>query len=179
MDSKTVYILLDADVVIHFYKADRLSVLQELYKGRLLILDFVLEELLRNKTIAPYVENFLRYKVIDEYKFPSKDDQILREYALLSKTKGKGESACMAVCRYQNNILASSNLRDIRPYCEQYGIAYLTTMDILAIAHKNGLMSLKECDDSIKTILSKQSKLPYNNLSDYLTKDFKVEKCQY
>lgn len=59
MDSKTAYILLDAEVIIHFYKADRLSLLQELYKGRLLVLDFVLEELLRNKTIAPYVENFL------------------------------------------------------------------------------------------------------------------------
>lgn len=179
MDSKIVYILLDADVVIHFYKAERLSVLQELYEGRLLILDLVLEELLRNKTIAPYVENFLRFKVVEEYKFPSKDEQILQKYALLSKTKGKGESACMAVCRYQNNILASSNLKDIRPYCERYGIAYLTTMDILAIANKKGLMSLKECDDSIKTILSKQSKLPYDNLTDFFKKDFKTEKLQY
>ena len=147
MDSKTVYILLDADVIIHFYKADCLSVLQQLYK--------------------------------EEYSFPSKDEDILKEYALLSKTKGKGESACMAVCRYQNNILASSNLRDIKPYCEQYGIAYLTTMDILAIAHKKGLMSLKECDESIKAILSKQSKLPYDNLTEFLTKDFKMEKVQY
>jgi predicted nucleic acid-binding protein len=179
MDSKTVYILLDADVVIHFYKADRLSVLQTLYKSRLLLLDLVLEELLKNKTIAPHVENFLRFKVIEEYKFPSKDDQILREYVLLSKTKGKGESACMAVCRYQSNILASSNLKDIKPYCEQYGIAYLTTMDILAIAHKKGLMSLEECDDSIKAILSRQSKLPYDNLSDYLKKEFNMEKCLY
>lgn len=179
MDSKTVYILLDADVIIHFYKADRLSVLQELYKGRLLVLDLVLEELMRNKTIAPHVENFLRFKVIQEYRFPSEDEEILKEYALLSRTKGKGESACMAVCRYQNNILASSNLKDIKPYCEQYGIAYLTTMDILAIAQKKGLMSLEECDDSIKAILSKQSKLPYDNLSDYLKRDFKAEKTRY
>lgn len=179
MDSKTVYVLLDADVIIHLYKANRLSVLQELYNGRLLVLDLVLEELMRNKTIAPYVENFLRFKVISEYCFPSKDEEILKEYALLSKTRGKGESACMAVCRYQNNILASSNLKDIKPYCERYGIAYLTTMDILAIAYKKGFMSLKECDESIRTILSKQSKLPYNNLSDFLAMDFKNEKIQY
>src|SRR5688572_14471512 len=150
MGSKTVYILLDADVIIHFYKADRLSVLQELYKGRLLILDFVLEELLRNRSISPYVENFLRFNVIQEYKFPTQDLEILKEYASLSKTRGKGESACMAVCRFQHNILASSNIRDIKPYCEEHGIAYLTTMDILAIAHTKSLMSLKECDDSIK-----------------------------
>lgn len=179
MDSKTVYILLDADIIIHFYKAERLSVLQELYKGRLLILDLVLEELLRNKTIAPYVENFLTYKVIKEYKFPSQAADILQEYVKLSKTRGKGESACMAVCRYQNNILASSNLKDIKPYCEQYGIAYLTTMDILAIAFKKGLMSLSECDSCIKAILSKQSILPYTNLSDYLNVAFKLEKLQY
>lgn len=179
MDSKKIYILLDADVIIHFFKADRLSVLQALYEGRLLILDFVLEELLRNRTIAPYVENFLRFKVIEEYKFPTQEAEILKEYVLLSKTKGKGESACMAVCRFTQNILASSNLKDIKPYCEQYGIAYLTTMDILAIAKTKGLMSLKECDDSIKAILAKQSKLPYDNLAEYLKRDFKREKAQY
>lgn len=57
--------------------------------------------------------------------------------------------------------------------------SYLTTMDILAIAHKKGIMSLKECDDATKTILLKQSKLPYNNLAEYLRKDFKSEKTQY
>lgn len=179
MDSRIVYILLDADVVIHFYKADRLSVLQQLYKGRLLVLDLVLEELMRNKTIAPHVENFLRFKVIQEYTIPSQDEQILKEYAFLRQTKGKGESACMAVCRYQNNILASSNLKDIKPYCEQYGIAYLTTMDILAIAYKKGLMPLSECDKAINAILSKQSKLPYANLSAFLSREFKIEKVQY
>jgi hypothetical protein len=88
MDSRIVYILLDADVVIHFYKADRLSVLQQLYKGRLLVLDLVLEELMRNKTIAPHVENFLRFKVIQEYTFPSQDEQILKEYAFLRQRIG-------------------------------------------------------------------------------------------
>jgi len=52
-------------------------------------------------------------------------------------------------------------------------------MDILAIAHKKGLMSLRECDESIKSILSKLSKLPYDNLAEYLTKDFKTEKTRY
>jgi len=58
--------------------------LQELYNGRLLVVDFVLQELLRNKTIAPYVENFLRFKVIQEYQFASYDATILQEYVTLS-----------------------------------------------------------------------------------------------
>jgi len=179
MGSRTVYILLDADVIIHFYKANCLGVLPEFYQGRLLVLDFVLEELLRNKTIAPHVENFLRFRVIAEYPFPTQDQAIFKEYVLLSKTKGKGESACLAVCRYQNHILASSNLKDIKPYCEQHRIAYLTTMDILAIAHKKGFISLEESNEAIRAILSQGSKLPYDDLSDYLIRDFQIEKLQY
>jgi predicted nucleic acid-binding protein len=179
MDAKKVYILLDADVVIHFYKADRLSVLQTLYSGRLLILDIVLEELLRSKTIAPYVENFLTYKVIEEFKFPTLNSDVVKEYATLSKTRGKGESACMAVCRFLHHIIASSNLKDIKPYCEQHIIAYLTTMDIFAIAYTRKMMTLAECDACIQQILAKESKLPYNNLSQYLKNDFKAEKCHY
>lgn len=137
--------------------------MRELYKGRLLVLDLVLEELMRNRTIAPHVENFLRFKVIEEYSFPSKDEEILKEYALLRKTKGKGESACMAVCRYQNNILASSNLRDIKPYCEHYGIAYLTTMDILSIAYKKEFL-IDACHRIARTPGRQTRSLPERDL---------------
>ncbi len=107
MDSRIVYILLDADVVIHFYKADRLSVLQQLYKGRLLVLDLVLEELMRNKTIAPHVENFLRFKVIQEYTFPSQDEQIFKEYAFLRQRVGDEviPSQAHAICIANRSML--------------------------------------------------------------------------
>jgi len=43
-----------------------------------------------------------------------KSIEISKEYALLKKTKGIGEAACMAVARYSNEYIASSNLKDSR-----------------------------------------------------------------
>ncbi len=50
----------------------------------------------------------------------------------------KGESACMAYCRYTSNIIGSSNLRDIKKYCNNHKIVYLTTIDFLYYAWLRG-----------------------------------------
>ncbi|HZX74611.1 MAG TPA: hypothetical protein VFE57_09335, partial [Cyclobacteriaceae bacterium] len=157
MGSK-VLILLDADVIIHFQKAGRLELLTALYSNRLRILDIIVDEELTGKTIVPVIENLLASGLVEKMSFPS-DEDILMEYLTLRKQKlGKGESACMAVCRFHNEILASSNLRDIAPYCAQHGIAYLTTMDIFAIACLKKVLTSQECDEAIRTILAKDSK---------------------
>lgn len=83
-------IVIDADVVIHLYKADRLSLLIELYSGRLIILDIVLAELRANKVIRDDVERLLALKVAQEMAFPSSDPKILQEYNTLTQTKGRG-----------------------------------------------------------------------------------------
>ena len=173
-----VFILLDADVIFHFHKAGRFDVLTTLFKERLLVLDVVLSEL-KDKTIRPVIERMLSQNLIREYAFPTDHEEIYEEYIGLRKKLGKGESACMAVCRFKREILASSNLRDIKPYCSEYGIAYLTTMDILAIALDKKVLTEKECDEAIAMILAKNSRLPYNNISQYLKKDFDRSKCLY
>jgi hypothetical protein len=96
----------------------------------------------------------------------------------LKKTKGKGESACMAICRYQKKILASSNLTDTKTYCQTHQIRYLTTMDILAIGYKKGKLTLADADQCISHIISKGSKLPCSTLQEYLKK-FDAKKLNY
>lgn len=172
-------IVIDADVVIHLYKADRLSLLIELYSGRLIILDIVLAELRANKVIRDDVERLLALKVAQEMAFPSSDPKILQEYNTLTQTKGRGESACLAVCRHQKDILASSNLADIKSYCSQHGIQYLTTMDIFSVAHIKGLITLGEADSAIQKVIRQNSKLPVNNLKAFLDKEFDRSKCDY
>jgi hypothetical protein len=92
---------------------------------------------------------------------------MMREFARLTECFGKGESACMAYCRYTNNVIGSSNLKDIKQYCSKNGIVYLTTLDFLYYAYIKHLMTLQECNDFISTVRSKGSQLPDIEIDRY------------
>jgi hypothetical protein len=63
------------------------------------------------------------------------------------------EVACMAVALHHHNVVASSNFRDVAPYCDKNNIPYLGTLDILSIAVAKDLYDEKKCDDFIQTAL--------------------------
>ncbi|MFB6454956.1 hypothetical protein ACE38W_06765 [Chitinophaga sp. Hz27] len=159
-------ILLDADVVIHFIIAGFQLKLTSIFPGRFVILDKVKQELTKRKTEALGVENFLNWCKIPVVIMPG-DVEILKEYATLKKSRGDGESACMAVARYKREYIASSNLRDIREYCQQYDIVFYTTIDILEFARQKGILSENDCDTFIATVKKKGSKMPYNTMAEY------------
>jgi len=73
----------------------------------------------------------------------------------------------MAVAKYKKNIIASSNLKDIKIYCEKNEISYLTTMDILMDAIEKSILTENECDQIIQKVKAKKSKLPVNSISEY------------
>jgi hypothetical protein len=85
-------------------------------------------------------------KAIRLIPFPEESEEIKREYFWIKKMlfKGDGESACMAVARYNKNILGSSNLRDIKNYCTTHKIDYLTTMDFLCAALATGFLMKRD-----------------------------------
>lgn len=170
-------ILVDTDVIIHLKKADRMSLLREIFPGRVYLLDIIIEEL-RSMT-GSQIDMMLNLGIVQEMAFPTSDQNIFKEYNELKKTKGKGESACMAICRFQKNILASSNLLDIRPYCTQHNIKYLTTMDIFAIAYNKGKLTMEEGNKCVQEIRAKGSKLPYPTLQEYIERVFNSEKLNY
>ena len=102
----------------------------------------------------------LRSKPRDEAVIPfPKEKEILIEYARLKSSMGDGEAACMAVAKHTKDYIASSNLKDIKAYCDYFGIVYLTTMDILLEAYQKGIMSEAQCNAFIKEVKSKDSKL--------------------
>jgi predicted nucleic acid-binding protein len=154
-------ILLDCDVIIHFIKAGKQLLLPKIYPGRFVILDKIVDELMARPSNRIPVGNFIAYTKIEVIAMP-KSFEIIKEYALLKKTKGSGEAACMAVARHTKDYIASSNLKDIRIYCEQHDIVYLTTMDILLEAYQLGIMSEVECDTFIQEVKAKDSILIYN-----------------
>ena len=42
---------------------------------------------------------------------------------------GEGECACMAMARYGQETIASSNFRDVAPYCDANDIEYIGVID--------------------------------------------------
>ncbi len=161
----TKKIILDSDVIIHFYKGDLLALLKDIFPNELFIVKEVFREVFKGE-LCTVIENAIKFGFISELDISS-DMRVLTEYARLTKVYGPGESACMAYCRFNNDVLASSNLKDIVDYCEENDIQYLTTMDFLNAAYEHDLLSVAECDSFIKKVIEKGSRLPFSNMMDY------------
>ena len=161
-----VKIILDADVLLHFAKAERLNMLPEILpEYEHVVLSTVYDEI---GSIQNQLDNQVFFlKNISKETFNPTGEMMI-EYARLLRTFGKGESACMAYCRYTHNVIGSSNLKDIKEYCEKQKITYLTTIDFLYYAMKRGKMSVEECEQFVKDVVAKGSKLPTVDFGKYL-----------
>lgn len=158
MAMERVKIVLDADVIIHFSKGGLLSLLPKIFpEYDYIVLDKVYDEL---ATVKNQLDNqILYFKNIRKVVF-APTYEMLREYANLKASFGDGESACMTYCRFTSNIIGSSNLRDIKNYCADHGITYLTTLDFLYYAWYRMLLTDQECIAFIYDVTSKGSRLP-------------------
>lgn len=164
--SKELHIILDADVIIHFCKGRLIGQLPYIFPNKLLIPDIVYTEALsRNHQVE--VQNLLNFKLAEEFSIKS-NLNIFKEYIRLTKSGlGKGESACMAYCRYTKDAIGSSNIKDIKDYCNEHQIQYLTTMDFINAAFEKEILTEAECDEFIYDVKSKGSKLPCSTIKEY------------
>ena len=160
-------IVLDADVVIHFAKGGWLNKLPSIFPDyEYILLEAVHEEFLSD--IRTQVDNQIALlKNITLHPFAPRGE-MLREYAMLRSKFGKGESACMAYCLFTHNVIGSSNLRDIRAYCQEKKITYLTTLDFLWYARHKHLMTTDEVKTFINEVRSKGSILPEVDIEKYV-----------
>ncbi len=170
MTTKTK-IVLDADVIIHFVKGGQFSLLLDIFpEYQYLILDVVYDEVTVNRAIKTQIDNTLTFFAsrIINVKFDPKGESRL-EYARLRSTMllGKGESACMVYCRDNQDILGSSNLKDIKEYCSQNQITYLTTIDFLYYAFVRKKMTKEDVYAFVTEVISKGSKLPIVDIEKY------------
>lgn len=124
--SQQVQIVLDSDVIIHFIKGNCLSILPKILpQYKYVILSIVYDrELSRDSSTKAQIDNQIRLLKNIQIIPWKPDSNIIKEFARLNKTKGTGESACLAYCKFHNNVLASSNLKDTKEYCrtEKYYI---------------------------------------------------------
>lgn len=161
-------VLLDSDVIRHFLRGGVFTILTRLFKDNLYLLDVVENELKRSHSLRQRVENLHRFKLVKPLVFPTEDSVIVKEFLLLQGSgMGDGESACLAVARHQDKVVASSNFKDIRKYCEKHSIQYIGTMDILTMALEEEMMSKTDCDAFIGAILAGGGKLPCETIEKY------------
>ena len=160
-----VKIILDADVLIHFSKAGKLSLLPTILpEYDYVILSAVYDETISIRTQIDNQIMFLKNMTLLPF---APTGQMRLEYAKLRSKYGKGESACMAFCRFTHNVIGSSNLRDIKDYCAAQKITYLTTLDFLYYAFVRGIMKKVECNDFIRDVNANGSKLPVIDITLY------------
>lgn len=123
MGHKKTKIVLDADVIIHFIEAGNFSLLPDIFpEYEYIVLDVVYNEVSKNSKTRNLIDNYLRYfSKLRKETFSPKGES-MKEYFSLQRRLGKGESACMIYCRDNQDVLGSSNLRDIKEYCSQNSI---------------------------------------------------------
>ena len=165
-------IVLDADVILHFIKGGQFSLLLDIFpEYDYLILDVVYDEVTVNCNTKKQIDNTLRFMSnrLSSVKFDPKGESRLEYARLRSKLLlGKGESACMVYCRDNNDVVGSSNIRDIKKYCNENQITYLTTLDFLYYAFLRKKMTKSDVDGFIKRVVATGSKLPSVDIECYV-----------
>ena len=172
MEKTNRIILADADVVSHFITAGEAESIHLIFPNNPIhLLDKVHAELQKWKSpnVGFVVSDLLKKKRIKLFDFPEDNEEIKKEYFWIKKMlfKGDGESACLAVARFNKNILASSNLKDIKPYCAMHKIDYMTTMDFLCTALATGVYDEARCDAFLQKVIANGGKLPVKNMKGY------------
>lgn len=170
--SKKTKIVLDADVIIHFAKGGLLHLLPNILpEFQFVVLDIVKSEIIARHTLIQLENQIALLKNIQEETFGDTPDQI-REYARLTSSSGlalgRGESACMVYCRFHNDVVGSSNMKDIAAYCDEYGITYLTTNDFLYYGIQRKVFTKKEAYEFVEAVIRQGSKLKIVNFDAYI-----------
>lgn len=80
---------------------------------------------------------------------------------------GKGEAASIALAKKQDGIVASNNLRDIRPYIEEFHLKHMTTGDILLEALEKSYITEEQGNTLWAAMLAKRRKLGTATFTDY------------
>lgn len=171
MVEKKTKIVLDADVINHFVRGGKLALLPQIFpEFQFIVLDIVRKELPTlilselNRQIANKIN--IREEVFDVI------GAARREYFRLTATNGlhlgKGESACMVYCKFNNDVVGSSNTKDITQYCDDNGITYLTTNDFLFYAIQRKLMTKEDAEEFIQKVRSMGSFPPIVDFDKYI-----------
>lgn len=133
-----------------------------------IVLDIVRQEV-KQPTLNQLQNQIAFLQNITEVTFGETAEQ-RREYARLTSVVGlgRGESACMVYCRYNKDVVGSSNLHDITDYCDEHQITYLTTLDFLYYGIVRSVWTKADADAFIAQVNAMDSKVPVVDFDTYV-----------
>lgn len=129
-------------VLGHYIKSTE-QLLEKLYSGKIVIPQEVYDEI--NIPTIPHLKSRIDQLVTKGSAEIVSIDIGTEEYALYrdltrnhdsNKIIGKGEATSIFLAKKHNGILGSNNLRDVKPYVEEFSLEHMTTGDILIEAFK-------------------------------------------
>ena len=173
--AKSIIILLDSDVISHFMSTAKIDMLPKILSPHSL---FIVDDVYRESVHHPLFEDrkqelddWIAKHKIQRIKFPWGNNNIKLEFYRIKKESpqlGAGERACLAIARYEKDVIASSNFRDVADYCEEFSIEQIGVMDILTIAVRRGLFSFGDCNKFMHdAIVINDAKFPVAKYEDY------------
>lgn len=158
-------LVLDADLLSCFLHTNHLALLGKLYP-QAVILDVVRSEIdkvpsLRSALGQVTDSGWFSLTSID---VPSDE---ATEYASLTRKKrlpsplGHSEAAVMAWVRYNGGTVGSNNLRDVRTYCQNNNLRFMTIRAVVADAVLNReSLSMVDAESFWAAMLTKGRRLP-------------------
>ncbi len=168
-------ILLDSDVISHFMSTAKIDVLPKILSPHKL---FIVADVYRESIHHPLFEDrkqeldsWIARHRIQRIDFPWNNDNIRLEFYRIKKESpqlGAGERACLAIARYEKDVIASSNFRDVADYCKEFSIEHIGVMDILVIAVRRRILTVDECNKFMHDAIEiNDGKFPVTKYEDY------------
>lgn len=170
-------VFIDTDCISAFLWVGDENILDQLYHGKIVIPQQVYAEI--NRPNISHLKNRVDQllakgaAVIETINIGTDEHEQYRDLTTNNKNKkviGKGEAAAISLAKKYNGILASNNLRDVKPYVEEFSLKHITTADILVEAFNANLITEKQGKNIWNNMLKKKRKLGANSFSDYLNR---------
>lgn len=171
-------LIFDNDCISAFLWVNAESVLNSLYSGRIIIPQHVYNELshpgiihLKKKLDDMVSQGHAQIRLLT---INSKEEEIYLKLTSNTgqgnKIIGKGEAACLAIAQYNNFIVASNNLKDVKEYVELHNLKHTTTADIILEAYRNNYLRLENAESTWSAMIAKGRKIGATSFTNYLNK---------
>ena len=117
----------------------------------------------------------LKTEESDKYSFFLKITSIgYQKDKLRLRSVGDGEGEAITRAYFDGGIIASNNLKDIKEYCDFFGLEYLTSYNLMTIAYENNTASLSDLDKIWQEMSEVGVKMPhYNSFTEFYEKEKK------
>lgn len=170
-------ILIDCDVFRHLHFLGYFEVVNDSLPSKFIMLDIVEAELIRTVKFVPIVKHYVDKSIISLKNMSIRNKNIITEhFKFISNDVGPGESACMSVARFSDNVIGSSNLSDIYEYCGTHKISYLTTLDLLFISVLQKKLTETEFDIAIDNLRKNDYRIPNTTFKKFSLKNGTLKK---